>query len=83
MAISYSCLIEPFLEIVDHFLVHLEDLGENIWTDERIGSKDNLCYSDEPRILTAKAGKINIISLSHIKLEVNETNWKDEDVSCI
>jgi hypothetical protein len=61
----------------------LESLDENIQIDRRISSKNILCYGDEPRILVAETGKGNNISLSNIKLEVNETNWEDKDVSCI
>jgi hypothetical protein len=82
-AITYSCLTELFLKIFNNMLVHLEGLTENIWIDKWIRSKDNLCYGDETRILAAETGKSNSISLSYIKLEVNETNWKDEDISCI
>jgi hypothetical protein len=83
VAITYSSLIELFLKILNHILVQLEGLDENIRIDRKIGSKHIICYSDEPRILAAEKGKINSIGMSYIKLEVNETNWEGEDVSCI
>jgi hypothetical protein len=83
MAFSYSSLSELFLQIVNHFLVHLEGHSENIRIDEWIGSKDGLCYGDEPKILATKSDKSNNIGLSHIKLKVNETNGKDEHISCV
>jgi hypothetical protein len=83
---NISLIIVPlklFLKIIDHILIKLEGLGENIKIDGRIRSKDNIYYDDEPRILAAKTSKSNDIGFSYIKLEVNETNWEDKDVSCI
>jgi hypothetical protein len=82
VAITYSSLTrEFFLKRVNHILVQLEGLGENIRIDRWIGSKDILCYVGAPRILATKTGKSKSIGRSYIKLEVNETNWEDKDVS--
>ena len=78
-----AVLVELLLEIVNYILVHLECLGQNIGVDGRIRSKDCVCYGDHPRILAAETGKGDCIGLSHIKLEVNETNWEHKDVSLI
>jgi hypothetical protein len=59
----------------------LEGLSENIRIDRRIGSKNILCYDDEPKILAAETGESNSIGGSNIKLEVNEPNWEDKNVS--
>jgi len=75
--------LELFLKIINHISVQLEGLGENISIDGRIRSKDCICYGDDPRILAAETGKGYGIGMPRIKLEVNETNWKDKDVSSI
>ena len=75
--------MEYFLKIINHILVHLEGLDENIRINGRIRSKDCVCYSDGPNILATKTGKGNSIGLSYVELEVNETNWEHKDISLI
>jgi hypothetical protein len=73
----YSSLsTEFFLKSLNHILVQLEGLDENIRINRRIGSKNIICYIDGSRILATKTGKSNSIGLSYINLEVNESNGK-------
>ena len=75
--------MEYFLKIIDHILVHLEGLDENIRINGRIRSKDRICHCDNPKILATETRKGNSIGLSYVELEVNETNWEHKDISLI
>jgi hypothetical protein len=70
-----------FLKIINHILVQLEGFGENNSIDERIRSKYCVCYGNTAWILATESRKGKSISASYIELELNETNWKHEDVS--
>ena len=83
MLASSLLSVEYFLKIINHILVQLEGLDENIWINGRIRSKDRVCYCVEPRILATETGKGNSIGLSYVELEVNETNWEHKDISSI
>jgi hypothetical protein len=83
VAITYSSLILIPRTFSKETQQHSCPIDENIQIDRRIGSKNILCYGDEPKILAAKTGNGNNISLSNIKLGVNETNWEDKGISCV
>ncbi len=86
MALSNIFLIvnlEFFLKILNHILVKLEGLRENIRINGRIGSKDSIRYCDYTCILATETSNGNCIGFSHIELEVYETNRKDKHIPLV
>ena len=71
------------LKIIDYSLVHLESFGENLRRNRRISFKQSICNSDSSWILTAKASNGNSIAISHIQLEMNQTNWEHKHITLV
>ena len=69
--------------MLNHILVELEGLGENIRINGRIGSKDSICYCDYACILATETSNGNCIGFSHIELEVNEANRKHKHIPLV
>ena len=69
---------EPGLKLANDIFIQLKGLNKNIRIDGRVGAKDCVCNGDNPWILASKG---NSIGVSYVELEVNETDWKNEDIS--
>ena len=71
------------LQIVDYIFVHLKSFGQNFWRDRWVRPENSICNSDNSWILAAKTRNSNGIAITHIQLEVNETNWEHKHITLV
>ena len=75
--------LELRLKILYNIIAYLEGLGQKICRNKRFHSKDRVSNGHESCILAPQGREIHRISLNNIKLEMNKTSWKNENVTLL